>query len=168
MFWKKKPEDKMWYQLTYDINKKVSIIWLIGMVIYLVISIVILDAYPIKDFMTPLIILFISIVILYWQDYYLSRAICRVVQKQQEQIDKLLQVTGIAKSGPELSPEVHDKLINRLTGLLSNEDADTRRFAVELLGDIGDKRVIAPLTELLSDSNKTIVETVKQVIEKLR
>ena len=167
MLWKKKPEDKLWKELNSKFDRKS----VIGFIV--IISLVILytgmdwklDPEIFKGFGLSFVIVISAITL---QLFSLSSSMCRVIQKQQEQIDKLLQFTGIMKPESEISPEVRDKLINKLCELLLNEDVETRRFSAELLGDIGDKRAIPPLINMLSDPNKTVVETAKKVIEKLR
>jgi hypothetical protein len=167
MFWKTKPEDKLWRNLNKEINDKVGLTFLILMVLILIYVSIDLN-YKSKEMESFAIVLIVVLASFRFQETYRARAMCRVMQKQQEQLDKLLEITEIAKPGTEISPEVREKLIDKLYALLLNEDVETRRFSAELLGNIGDKRAIPPLINMLSDPDKTVVETVKRIIEKLR
>lgn len=167
MLWKTKPEDKLWREVNRKLDKKANVIFIFVMAL-LILYIGIdwrLDPSIIKGFSLGILIV-ISVITL--QLYSASISLCRIIQKQQEQIDKLLEKAGIIKPKTEITIEVKDKLLNKLFELLLNEDAETRRFSAELLGDLGDKRALAPLINLLSDPDKQVVKTAKQVIEKLR
>lgn len=52
--------------------------------------------------------------------------------------------------------------------MLNNNDAETRRLSVELLGKLDDKSVIPAVIKMLNDPDKSVVEAAKKVIDKNR
>ncbi|MFB3895104.1 MAG: hypothetical protein ACE14V_02260, partial [bacterium] len=110
MFWKAKSEDKLWREVNSRLDKKAWVLYIIIMLFAIVYIGMDWKFNPelFKGFGLGLVFL-VSIITV--QLYTVVVSLCRIIQKQQEQLDKLLEKTGLIKPKSEISIEIKDILM---------------------------------------------------------
>ncbi len=165
-----KPEDKLWKEIDEKGKRGYVFFYLI---IYLIVCVLgelavrnsdIHDIKAIPFIVAPFLAALIGTI---WYLQRIIKEVCRRIQKQEETMDKFKQILGITDPSKEITVKDKEKLINSLITMLDNTDKETRRFTAQILGELGNPRALSALSNLLMDSDKTVVSAAMRSIEKL-
>ncbi len=107
----------------------------------------------------------------------LIRELKRLAQLKDDKVNTLLagdMTQEMTQDWRRLVVKVLDALVKigppalePLIGVLKDENAHVRSFAVECLGELGDKRAVQPLASLLKDEHEEVRQSATQALSKL-
>ncbi len=165
-----KETDKLWRSLLFEVRQ----IWFMRTIGIDLLCIIILYFYIDFDFsgiptyiIIPAVFIFGGIISYAIYYHIFLKSLCKVLQRQQEKLDILLQKEGITEASAFTNVENKEELVEALCKLVFVSDVATRCCITESLGELGGSTASKTLKQLLLDTDDKVRSKAKLSLERL-